>query len=81
MNSTCVRRIELEDLSARAKEEVDIMVDMIRRNVEKARSEESKPATIAESPLDQIKKLKELLVLGALSKEEYEEKKRLLEMP
>ena len=60
------------------KKEVDLAVNMIRDNVQKARSEASRFTAAPASPLDQIKKLKELLDTGALSREEYEEKKKKL---
>lgn len=67
-----------EKFNTSIKKEVEIMVDMISENVEKARSKESKPTIAVESPLDQIKKLKELLDMDAISEEEYAEKKKKL---
>ena len=60
------------------KREADLAENMIRENVRKAKIGASKLTKAPAGTLDQLKKLKELLDMGALSKEEYEEKRKKL---
>lgn len=56
------------------KPETDFAVNIIRQNIEK--SKDFTESTV--DPLEQLKKLKELLDIGAISEEEYQEKKQIL---
>jgi hypothetical protein len=57
------------------------LVDVVREGMKRAKAAKAMPqATVAPTPLEELKKLKELLDMGAITQEEYEEKKkRILE--
>jgi len=52
-------------------------VNIVREGIERSKAARMQPTVIAApTPLEELKKLKELLDMGAITKEEYEEKKR-----
>lgn len=53
------------------------LVDIVREGMKRAKAAKAMPqVTVAPTPLEEIKKLKELLDMGAITQEEYEEKKK-----
>ena len=59
-------------------EDAEKLVEIVKEGMKRAKAKPS--ATVAPTPLEELKKLKELLDMGAITKEEFEEKKkRLLE--
>lgn len=58
------------------KDDVEQSVNIIRQNIEESKSKKSKETS--PDPLEQIKKLKELLDLGAITREDFENKKKKL---
>jgi len=63
------------------KEKAVRLVDIVKEGIKRAKALAERPSvTVALSPVDELKKLKELLDMGAITQQEYEEKKkRLLE--
>jgi len=59
------------------KSDVDKATELIRRNIEKSKTTKEVKEVKAD-PLDQLKKLKELFDMGAISEDEYQEKKKSL---
>ena len=68
-------------IPAISKEKAEKLVDIIREGMKQAKAAKAMPSMMAvTTPMDELKKLKELLDMGALTQEEYEEKKkRILE--
>ena len=61
-------------IQAIPKDKAELMVRLVRERISTLRAAPQKP-----SPLDELKKLKELLDMGAITEQEYEEaKKRIL---
>ena len=53
------------------------LVDIVREGMKRAKAAKAVPqVTVAPTPLEELKKLKELLDMGAISQEEYEAKKK-----
>lgn len=65
------------------KEKAERLVTIVRDGMKRAKAAKAMPqVAAAPTPLDELKKLKDLLDLGAITKEEYEEKKKkILERP
>jgi len=52
-------------------------VNIVEEGIKKAKAAKATPSvTMAPTPLEELKKLKELLDMGAITQQEYEEKKR-----
>jgi len=59
------------------KEKAEKLVEIVKEGIKKAKAAEATPSiTMAPTPLEELKKLKELLDMGAITQQEYEEKKR-----
>jgi hypothetical protein len=55
------------------------LIDVVSEGMKRAKAAKAMPqVTVAPTPLEELKKLKELLDMGAITKEEYEEKKKKL---
>ena len=53
------------------------LVDIVREGMKRAKAAKAMPQmSVAPTPLEELKKLKELLDMGAISQEEYEAKKK-----
>jgi hypothetical protein len=53
------------------------LVDIVGEGMKRAKAAKAMPqVTVAPTPLEELKKLKELLDMGAITQEEYEEKKK-----
>ena len=59
------------------KDKAKKLVDIVREGMKRVKEAKAKSlATIEHTPLDELKKLKELLDIGAITQKEYEEKKK-----
>lgn len=59
------------------KDKAERLAVIIREGMKRSRASRTQPTVIVTpSPLEELKRLKELLDMGAITKEEYEEKKR-----
>ena len=73
-----VSREGIAGIMAISTEKAEKLVEIVKEGMKRAKAKTS--ATVAPTPLEELKKLKELLDMGAITKEEFEEKKkRLLE--
>lgn len=63
------------------KEKAVRLVEIVKEGIKQAKASAERPSvTMVSTPVDELKKLKELLDMGAITQQEYEEKKkRLLE--
>jgi hypothetical protein len=63
------------------KEKAVRLVEIVKEGIKQVKSSAERPSvTMASTPVDELKKLKELLDMGAITQQEYEDKKkRLLE--
>lgn len=59
------------------REKAKKLVNIVREGMKRTKAAKAMPqVTVAPTPLEELKKLKELLDMGAITKEEYEEKKK-----
>ncbi|MDH5687856.1 MAG: SHOCT domain-containing protein [Candidatus Bathyarchaeota archaeon] len=64
-------------IPAMPKDKAEKLVDIVKEGIKKAKAAEATPSiTMAPTPLEELKKLKDLLDMGAITQQEYEEKKR-----
>jgi hypothetical protein len=60
------------------KDKGEKIVSLVKEGMKQQKAARAMPQAPASTPLDELRKLKELLDLGAITKEEYEEKKKTL---
>ena len=59
------------------KEKAEKLVNIVKEGMKRAKAAKAMPqVTVAPTPLEELKKLKELLDMGAITQEDYDEKKK-----